>query len=46
MNQQPALDDLGFATPVLSAGGSQVKISAQGIEIITGDKFEAKAGQH
>ncbi|WP_205669681.1 hypothetical protein [Alkanindiges illinoisensis] len=46
MNQQSALDDLGFATPVLSAGGSQVKISAQGIEVITGGKFEAKAGQH
>lgn len=46
MNQQPAFNGLEIATPVLSAGGSQVKISAQGIEIITGGKFEAKAGQH
>ncbi len=46
MNQPPAFNGLEIATPVLSAGGSQVKISAQGIEIITGGKFEAKSGQH
>lgn len=28
------------------AGGSQIRISAKGIEIITPSKFESKAGQH
>ena len=37
---------LDYHLPVLSAGGSQVRISAKGIEVITGAKFEAKAGQH
>jgi type VI secretion system secreted protein VgrG len=46
MNQQPALSGLEITTPVFSAGGSQIRISAQGIEVITSGKFEAKAGQH
>jgi uncharacterized protein (DUF2345 family) len=31
---------------VLTAGGSQIKINAQGIFTTTGGKFESKAGQH
>ena len=46
MNQQPAFNGLDIAIPVLSAGGSQIRISAKGIEVITGGKFEVKAGQH
>lgn len=46
MNQQLAFNGLDIATPVLSAGGAQIRISAKGIEVITGAKFEAKAGQH
>lgn len=46
MNQQLAFNGLDIATPILSAGGSQIRISAQGIEVITGGKFEVKAGQH
>ncbi|RYY77887.1 MAG: hypothetical protein EOO69_12890 [Moraxellaceae bacterium] len=46
MNQQPAFKGLDIATPVLSAGGSQIRISAKGIEVITEAKFEVKAGQH
>jgi type VI secretion system secreted protein VgrG len=45
MNQH-SLHTFDLTTPVLSAGGSQIRISAKGIEVITGAKFEAKAGQH
>lgn len=46
MNQSFAINSWSAATPVLSAGGSQIRISAKGIEVITGGKFEVKAGQH
>lgn len=46
MNQSFAINSWSTATPVLSAGGSQIRISAKGIEVITGGKFEVKAGQH
>lgn len=46
MNVDLSRISLDYHLPVLSAGGSQVRISAKGIEVITGAKFEAKAGQH
>ena len=46
MNVDLSRISLDYHLPVLSAGGSQVRISAKGIEVITGGKFEVKAGQH